>query len=99
MDDRYSPDWPQLAIAKKLTVNWRCERCGRQCLKPEERQRFPGDVREKKRWELQVHHCDHNPANNAPENLRAVCSSCHLDYHRGGRGNIVPGQLQLPLGL
>lgn len=29
---------------------------------------------------LTVAHLDHNPANNAPENLRALCQRCHLRY-------------------
>jgi predicted HNH restriction endonuclease len=29
----------------------------------------------------------------------ALCSSCHLAYHRRSRGNISPGQLFLDLKL
>lgn len=32
------------------------------------------------RFTLTVAHLDHNPANCAPENLRALCSVCHLRY-------------------
>jgi len=29
---------------------------------------------------LTVAHLDHDPGNNAPENLRAMCQRCHLTY-------------------
>lgn len=29
---------------------------------------------------LTVAHLDHNPQNNAPENLKALCQKCHLNY-------------------
>jgi 5-methylcytosine-specific restriction endonuclease McrA len=32
------------------------------------------------RFVLSVAHLDQNPGNNAPENLRALCSVCHLRY-------------------
>lgn len=30
---------------------------------------------------LQIHHIDQNPANNFPQNLMTLCSSCHLKWH------------------
>lgn len=29
---------------------------------------------------LTIAHLDHNPQNNNPENLRALCQKCHLNY-------------------
>lgn len=29
---------------------------------------------------LTIAHLDHNPANNSPENLRALCQRCHNNY-------------------
>jgi 5-methylcytosine-specific restriction endonuclease McrA len=29
-----------------------------------------------------VHHRDHNPKNNKPENLLSSCGPCHMTYHR-----------------
>lgn len=29
---------------------------------------------------LTIAHLDHNPQNNDPENLRALCQKCHLNY-------------------
>ncbi len=30
---------------------------------------------------LHVHHIDHSPKNNAPQNLQTLCATCHLKYH------------------
>lgn len=34
--------------------------------------------------ELSVHHIDHNPLNNDPENLITLCQSCHRSHHNDG---------------
>ena len=31
---------------------------------------------------LVVHHVDHNPLNNDPTNLIALCNSCHMRHHK-----------------
>ena len=31
---------------------------------------------------LTIAHLDHNPENNSPENLRALCQKCHLNYDK-----------------
>jgi hypothetical protein len=36
-----------------------------------------------KKWELQACHLDQNPANNALENLKALCCSCHRKLDNG----------------
>jgi hypothetical protein len=46
-----------------------------------------------------VHHIDRQPTNNNVDNLIALCPRCHLDLHRGGHGNITPGQMTLSLGV
>lgn len=33
---------------------------------------------------LEIHHIDHNPANNDWSNLAVVCPNCHKEYHYGG---------------
>ncbi|AGF53454.1 ssl5027 (plasmid) [Synechocystis sp. PCC 6803] len=92
-NNRYSPDWPQLALQKKQSVNWVCERCGVQCLKPGEGKGL--STGDRYRLRMAVHHCDYDPSNNYPSNLMALCSPCHLYYHRRQRGNVTPGQLTL----
>lgn len=32
---------------------------------------------------LEIHHIDHDPSNNSPENLAVVCPNCHTEYHYG----------------
>lgn len=39
-----------------------------------------GVIEKPGRFVLTVAHLDQNPGNNAPENLRALCSVCHLRY-------------------
>ena len=94
---RYPQDWKAIALAKKQSVNWTCEQCGRKCLESGVKSKL--SVSEKKRWELSVHHADYDPTNNSPENLIALCSTCHLSKHLRQRGNITPGQLKIPFEL
>lgn len=53
---------------------------------------------------LTIAHLDHNPTNNNPENLKALCQKCHLNYdkehHQETRRNTLKektGQLELNL--
>lgn len=39
-------------------------------------------IPQKSRFILTTAHLDQNPANNAPENLRALCAPCHLEHDR-----------------
>ncbi len=92
-DDRYPAHWKELALAKKQSVNWVCERCGVQCLKPGERKGL--STGDRYRLRMSVHHADYDPSNNDLSNLMALCSICHLHYHRRQKGNVTPGQLSL----
>lgn len=55
------------------------------------------------RFVLGVAHLDHNPANSAQKNLRALCAPCHrrYDLSQMGRKKILKrerlGQLRLPV--
>ena len=69
----YPEDWEEIALSKKSAAGWRCEECGVQC-------RMPGEPFTSHRYTLTVSHIDHNPANCAAENLRALCAPCHLRY-------------------
>lgn len=91
---RYSPNWKEIAQAKKRSVGWMCERCGLQCLEPGQGETL--SVRERYRRRMAVHHADYNPGNNTPENLMALCSTCHLYYHQRRKGNQLLGQLSIP---
>ena len=56
----------------RLSEHWTEEICG------EDKHGEP--VFKKQRFCLTVAHLDQNPANNADENLRALCCPCHLKY-------------------
>lgn len=71
----YPEDWPEIAGAIKAAAHWMCQQCGTRCYRPGER------VRDWRRV-LTVAHLDRNPAHNAPENLKALCVVCHLNYDR-----------------
>ncbi|MEA5553301.1 HNH endonuclease [Anabaena cylindrica UHCC 0172] len=88
----YPKHWKELAQSIKEKADWRCQKCGRVCLRPGE---IPADNIKPRAYNLQVHHHNMIPTDNRVENLIPVCASCHLNYHRGGRGNVVEGQLSL----
>lgn len=69
----YPSDWERIAYCKKEDVGWQCEVCGKQC-------RMPGEPFVSHKFTLTVAHLDHNPANCADENLKAMCAPCHLRY-------------------
>lgn len=77
----YPDDWEAIALRVKERADWRCEECGRECLRPGERlrKRFP-KVKKPVRHVLTVAHLNHTPADCREENLRALCSVCHLRY-------------------
>lgn len=69
----YPKNWDEIARTIKDRAGWKCEVCGKQCRKPGE----PFDTH---RRTLTVAHLDHDPANCADENLKAMCAKCHLRY-------------------
>ncbi|MBS3030724.1 HNH endonuclease [Anabaena sp. UHCC 0187] len=82
----YPKHWKELAKTIKEKSDWCCQKCG-QVLRPDEKPQ--------RRTYLQVHHWNRDPSDNRPENLVALCPRCHLNYHRGSKGNISVGQLSL----
>ena len=83
---RYPPNWHQIRAAILDRAKDRCERCGvpNHC----HVQRPPGCHWTKARPEdegavwivLTVAHLDHQPENNDPANLLALCQKCHLRH-------------------
>lgn len=97
-DNPYPPNWKELAQVIKESAGWRCQKCGRVGLRPG--QETPDWTQgQRMAYRLQVHHWNRDPSDNRSDNLACLCSACHLDYHRSGRGNITPGQLSLKLNL
>ena len=83
MNSRYPPNWKEIASQVKTEAKGLCQRCGWVC-DGSSRDRF-----------LQVHHWDMQPENNDRLNLVALCPRCHLELHRGEKGNVSEGQLPL----
>lgn len=83
MNSRYPDNWREIASEVRAEAKGTCRRCGWIC---------DGSSRDRI---LQVHHWDRVPENNERMNLVALCPACHLDLHRGGKGNVSVGQLGL----
>lgn len=71
--ERYPDEWEQIAYQLKESVNWVCQKCGKQCRKPGE----PFDTHKRT---LTVAHLNHIPEDTRPDNLMAMCAPCHLRY-------------------
>lgn len=74
----YPADWK--AISKRIRferAGGRCEFCGAENAQPHP---LTGS-----KVVLTVAHLDHNPANCADDNLRALCQRCHNRYDRSFR--------------
>lgn len=69
----YPDDWEEIAMAVKEEADWKCEECGMQC-------RRPGEPFDTHRRTLTVSHQNHDPSDCRRENLKALCSACHLRY-------------------
>jgi hypothetical protein len=98
MNSRYPDNWKVIALKIKEKAHWKCEKCGLQCLKPN--QNTKGLTKsERAKLTLTVHHRNYRPEDNSENNLIALCSGCHLSYHAGKKGNVTIGQLSLNLSI
>ena len=91
---RYPDNWEDIANAVKRSVNWKCSKCGLQCIAPDQ-DTSKLSRSEKMAITLTVHHRNYIPEDNRWDNLWAVCTACHLSYHTRRKGNVSPGQLSL----
>ena len=91
----YPIDWPQLsALVRFGHAKGCCERCGRPHGRTVHhlgdgrgREIAPPAYAEYKRLRrtkvvLAAAHLDHDPSNNRPRNVRALCRRCHLPHDR-----------------
>lgn len=69
---RYPKNWKEITKAILQRANNKCEKCG-----VENKSINP---RTGSKVVLTVAHLDHTPENCDPDNLRAWCQKCHLDY-------------------
>ena len=91
--DLYPANWEEIAKSVKDKAEWICEECGRPCRKPgvnwpdflEYIKITPwhSEAGKRQRFTLTVSHCNHIPADCRSENLRALCSVCHIRYDAG----------------
>ena len=92
----YPPDWPEISLRiRAQRVANKCEWCSAENRKPHLVTGSP--------VVLSVAHFDHNPANNRPGNLAALCQRCHNTYdapkrHANRKRRVAEsaGQLALP---
>lgn len=75
---RYPINWKEIALQVKERANWICEKCKKQCRKPNER--FDTHART-----LTVAHINHVPEDCSESNLIALCAGCHLHYDQPRR--------------
>ena len=73
--DRYPKDWKDIRASILERAKNKCEFCGVQNHSFHKREKVVRIV-------LTVAHLDHMPENNLPNNLKALCQKCHLDYDR-----------------
>ena len=95
LKDLYPPDWAQISQRIRFQrARGRCEWCGAA-------QGRPHPVTGSKVF-LTTAHLDHDPANNADDNLAALCQKCHNTYdagkrHANGKHRALAAAGQLPL--
>ena len=71
----YPPDWSAISSAIRFDrARNRCENCGAENYKPHP---LTG-----KKVVLTVAHLNRDTTDNRPENLKALCQSCHLNHDR-----------------
>lgn len=90
----YPRDWKQISRSIRERSSGRCEcpgDCGRGPMHLCEGEHNTGRCIERNGKDavyqrgtivLTVAHLDHDPGNNDPSNLRAMCQACHLSYDR-----------------
>ena len=93
--NRYPDNWKEIALSIKEASEWKCRRCGQQCLRPGEQKQLTITKTELARLTLDVHHANCIPEDNRIENLIPLCKPCHITLHAGRYSNITPGQLSL----
>jgi heterodisulfide reductase subunit B len=89
---KYPENWKAIARKVKTDADWHCQGCRKPCRRgtsetwEQFRDRLPPglipEFEKRQRFTLTVAHLDHNPQNCEANNLRALCSVCHLRYDR-----------------
>ena len=75
----YPPDWEQISRRIRFErAKGACEECG--AVHGQPHPDTGSRVHEPTGFALTTAHLDHNPANCADDNLKALCQRCHLAY-------------------
>ena len=78
MKGLYPPDWGEISQRIRFErAQGRCEWCGAEHGRPHPETRS--------KVILTTAHLDHDPSNNADDNLAALCQKCHNSYDAGKR--------------
>ena len=89
---RYPQNWAEISREAKQRQDYRCQVCGKQCLRPED-DRSKLSKSQIAQKTANTHHISGNGMENGPSNLFVVCTAHHLEIHRGEK--LIPGQLRL----
>ena len=82
---RYPQHWQAIALQVKAEAKWCCQQCGRRCQRPGEpleQLRSRIGKAKPRQYLLTVAHLDQDPANCSGDNLKALCTVCHLRFDR-----------------
>lgn len=114
MDRSLYPDnWEAIALQIKQAAHWQCQECGRRCKRPDEDWAefissgsiYANPEARLGQYVLTVAHLNHQPADCSPDNLKALCTVCHLRYdsqHMATKRRLKRerlGQMVLPLSV
>lgn len=75
---RYPVNWENLSWAVRMRAGWRCE--GSPAYPDCRATHGESHPVTGSKVILTVAHLDHDPGNNEPDNLRALCQRCHLTH-------------------
>lgn len=82
---RYPKNWKAISLSIRHRASWICE-CIGECGTGHDPGRCTAEngglTSGGGRVVLTVAHLDHTPENCAPENLKAMCQRCHLNYDK-----------------
>lgn len=65
--NQYPRNWEEISNHERQKVNYICQNCSKNCIN--------------NKWDLHVHHKDHNKWNNFSDNFEVLCYSCHAKHH------------------
>jgi len=74
----YTQDWQTVSWRYRVSRNWKCEICGKDC--------------RSNKVELHTHHRSMQKGDNSKSNLQALCKTCHSKQHPGNPHFYIPDE-------